>query len=159
MAVHRTTLIPKHFKLSITQVRINRIYDELQRLQLKWFVNSGAVLLRVFVELSVDEYAKGHALSLRVHPKPKPGNKKATIPREMKLKEKLKTAADHLESKGICTKQQLQGVRALLQKKNHPLSVDSLNAYVHNQHYSPSLGDLTNTWHNIEAFVSGLWKA
>jgi len=159
VAVQRTTLIPKHFKLSIKQGRINRIYDELQRLQLKRFVNSGAVLLRVFVELSIDEYAKGHSLSLRVHSKPKPGTKKATIRREMKLKEKLKAAADHLEARSICTRHELQGVRALLQKKNHPLSVDSLNAYVHNQHYSPSVADLTNTWDNIDAFMSGLWKA
>jgi hypothetical protein len=158
VAVHRTTLIPRHFKVSIKQGRINRIYDELQRLQLTKFVNSGAVLLRVFVELSIDEYAKGHSLSLRVHPQAKPGRKTASIPREMKLREKLKAAADHLEAKGVSTKHELRGVRVLLHKQNHPLSVDSLHSYVHNQHYSPTIEDLATTWDNIEAFMSGLWK-
>ncbi len=158
VAVQRTTLIPKHFKLSIKQGRINRIYDELQRLQLKKFVNSGAVLLRVFVELSIDEYARTHSLSLRVSSMAKPGGKKVANPREMKLKEKLRAAADHLETNRTCTRHELQGTRALFQKKNHPLSIDSLNAYVHNQHYSPSIGDLVNTWDNIAAFMSGLWK-
>jgi hypothetical protein len=42
--------------------------------------------------------------------------------------------------------------------KNHPLSIDSLHAYVHNPDYSPSLADLTRNWDNIEPFVIGLWK-
>jgi hypothetical protein len=155
--LQRATLIPRQLKLSIKPPRVNRIYDELQRLRLKNYVNSGAVLLRVFVELSIDEYANRRSLSLRVTPTPKPGSTKAPAPRDMKLKEKVKVAADDLEKRGVCTKPNLQGVRALMHK-HHPLSIDSLHAYVHNAHYSPSVSDLTQTWDNIEPFVIGLWK-
>jgi hypothetical protein len=75
----------------------------------------------------------------------------------MTLKQKVKLIADHLETKGTCTRAHLHGVRALMHK-NHPLSIDSLHAYVHNPDYSPSLADLTRNWDNIEPFVIGLWK-
>ena len=42
--------------------------------------------------------------------------------------------------------------------KYHPLSINSLHAYVHNPYYSPSVPDLARTWDNIEPFVIGLWK-
>lgn len=155
--LQRTTLIPRQLTLLITPARVNKIYDELQRLQLKNYVNSGAVLLRVFVELSIDEYANRHSLSLKITAAPKAGSKKAPAPRGMTLKEKVRFVADHLEAKGICTRAHLQGVRALMHK-HHPLSIDSLHAYVHNPHYSPSVPDLTRTWDNIEPFVIGLWK-
>lgn len=155
--LQRATLIPRQLKLSITPPRINNIYDELQRLRLKNYVNSGAVMLRVFVELSIDEFASRHSLSLKVTPAPKTGSKKAPAPRNMTLKEKVRFVADHLETNDICTKAQLQGVRALMYK-HHPLSIDSLHAYVHNPHYSPPVPDLTRTWDNIEPFVIGLWK-
>ncbi len=155
--LQRATLIPRQLTLSIAAARLNRIYDELQRLPLKNYVNSGAVLLRVFVELSIDQYASRQSLSLKVTSTPKAGSKKVPAPRDMTLKQKVKLIADHLEAKGTCTKAHLHGVRALMHK-NHPLSIDSLHAYVHNPDYSPSLADLTRTWDNIEPFVIGLWK-
>ncbi len=155
--LQRTTLIPRQLTLSIPAVRVNKIYDELQRLPLKNFVNSGAVLLRVFVELSIDQYASRHSLSLKVTPARKAGSKKGAAPRDMTLKQKVKLVAEHLEEKGTCTKAHLLGIRALMHR-NHPLSIDSLHAYVHNPNYSPSLADLTRTWDNIEPFIIGLWK-
>lgn len=155
--LQRATLIPRQLKLSIKQPRINKIFDELRRLRLKNYVNSGAVMLRVFVELSIDEYASRRSLGLKVMPAQKARSKKVPAPRDMTLKEKVRFVADHLEAQGICTRAHLQGVRAL-RHKQHPLSIDSLHAYVHNPHYSPSLPDLTRTWDNIEPFVIGLWK-
>lgn len=58
----------------------------------------------------------------------------------------------------MLARRELLGVRTLMNNRNHPLSIDSLHAYVHNQHYSPSVSDLTQTWDNIQAFVGGLWK-
>ena len=153
----RVTLIPRKLKLSIVPPRLNKMYDELQRLRLKDYLNSGAVLCRVFMELSIDEYASRHSLNLKIIPKPRAGSKKAPTPRDMKLREKAAFVAEDLEKRGVCTKSELHGIRALMQR-NHPLSIDSLNAYVHNQHYSPKVSDLTTTWDNIEPFIIGLWK-
>ena len=52
----RRTLIPGSFRLVIENDRINGIYRELKTLSVEDYVNSVAVLFRVFIELSVDEY-------------------------------------------------------------------------------------------------------
>jgi len=154
----RRTIIPKRFKLAIVQPRINRIYHELQKLNSEQFVNCCAVMFRVFVELSLDDFAKRHKISLRVTPKPKPSAIGSTPPsREMTLREKLSTIANYLETNSLCNKAELKGVRALVSNRDHVLSVDSLNAYVHNKDYSPTPIDLKTTWDNLQVFIERLW--
>lgn len=153
----RTVLIPKHFKLSIPQTRINRIFSELQKLNAHFYVNSCAVVFRVFVELSVDEYAQRHKISLKVFPKPKKGAQTPPKPKDMALREKLKTVSEEMAAKGICTKDELRGVRTLVSKQYHVLSIDTLNAYVHNKDYNPTDTDLKQTWDNIQVFIERLW--
>jgi len=127
--------------LAIDQTRVNRIYHELRKLDLEQFVNCGAVMFRVFLELSVDVFAKRHAISLEVLPKKAPAvGSPPAPPREMKLRAKLKAVADHLEATKACTTAELRGVRALIANREHVLSIDSLNAYVHNEHYSVNSG-------------------
>ncbi|MCB0490483.1 MAG: hypothetical protein KDC99_18545 [Cyclobacteriaceae bacterium] len=145
----RRTLIPKTFKVSINQPRINRIYQELQSLNLKEFINASAVMLRVFVEMSVEEYAKRNKISLKKIEKGKQ-------PRDLTLRDKIKAAIDHMAKQGI-SKSELQGIRTLHGNRNHVLSVDSLHGYVHNKNYSPTAGDLKTNWDNIEAFMQHLW--
>ena len=52
----RGKLIPSQFCLSIPNPRINAIFRELKRLKISDFPNACAVLFRVFLELSVDDY-------------------------------------------------------------------------------------------------------
>lgn len=155
----RTTLIPRHLKLRIPQARINRIYAELQRLNAEHYVNSCAVLFRVFVELSVDDYAQRHRITLKVAVPLKVRPKTPPQSRSMTLRKKLNAVAAHLEERRACSKQDLQGVRALISNRNHILSVDTLNAYVHNKEYSPTPADLRTNWDNIQVFIERLWTA
>jgi hypothetical protein len=158
--VYRSTVIPKQFKILISQRRINKIYDELQKLSVDKFVNSAAVLFRVFLELSVDDFGRRKRISYKISPKPSPGKSKASLkPQEMTLRQKLKTAADFLENNNKATKGQLRGIRSLIANRHHVLSVDSLNAYVHNQDYTPTATDLKTSWDNIEIFVEQLWAS
>jgi hypothetical protein len=150
----RPTLIPRRLKLVIPQPRLNRIYHELQKLELAHFSNSAAVLFRVFVELSVDDYAKRKKVSLKAVKKDKRGH---TITVDMSLREKIRVAADDLEAKNACTRDELRGVRSLVANREHVLSVDSLNAYVHNKDYSPAPLDLKANWDSIQVFVEQLW--
>jgi len=95
---------------------------------------------------------------LRVTPKPKPSAIGSTPPsREMTLREKLSTIANYLETNSLCNKAELKGVRALVSNRDHVLSVDSLNAYVHNKDYSPTPIDLKTTWDNLQVFIERLW--
>lgn len=153
----RKTLIPKQFRLEITQTRINRIYHELQKLAVEDFINSCAVMFRVFVELSVDEYAKRNKISLKVVPKPKKGSSKPQQPKDMSLREKIRTVADYLEANGHSTKAELLGTRALSNNREHFLSVSTLNAYVHNKDYNPTPTDMKGSWDNVQVFIERLW--
>ncbi len=158
IAAQRRTLIPKQFKVRIPQTRVNRIFAELQKLNIDSYVNSCAVLLRVFVELSVDDYAHRHRLSLKVITKAKKSTKGPFPARDMTLREKLKSVASSLETRGACTKAELHGVRTLISNREHVISVDTLHAYVHNKDYNPTPADLKANWDNIQLFIERLWN-
>jgi hypothetical protein len=151
----RTMLIPKTCRLRIAQARVNKIYNELQKINVKDYVNCCAVMFRVFIELSADHYAKRNTISLKVTPKlnAKSGQK----PRDMSLREKIKAIAQYMEDHGTLDREQLRGVRSLYANRDHVLSVDSLNAYVHNMHYNPTPTDLKANWDSVQSFVEGLW--
>jgi hypothetical protein len=143
----RATLIPKGLKLAIPLVRIANIFGELQNLKVEQFTNSCAVLLRVFVEMSVDDYGERHNISF----------KQPKVDKEISLRAKLRAVVQYMEKNGLATKKQLHGIRAIISAKDHVLSIDSWNAYVHNQYYNPSPSDLKNNWDSIQTFVQQVW--
>ncbi len=157
----RKTLIPPRLKLTIPHTRINKIYYELQKLDISKFVNSCSVMLRVFVELSVDDYAEKHSISFdkiiaaRINSK---GEHLAAYKVEFKLREKLTAVADYLEKNDICKKDELRAIRTIINNKEHILSVDSLNAYVHNKNVNPQPSELKTTWDNLEIFMQRIWS-
>lgn len=151
----RKTLIPRQLKLNIQQPRINKMYNELQALEVEKFTNSAAVMLRVFVELSIDHYAGKNGIDLTKAPSPTSTSKKRD---DMTLRQKLTAVADYLEANAVCTKGELVGIRSLISNRHHILSIDVLNAYVHNKDYSPTPGDLKTNWDNIQIFVERLWS-
>lgn len=143
----RRTLIPKTLKLAIVQSRINQIYHELLRLPVEDYVNCCAVMLRVFVELSIDHYAQTHSISLK--------NQQS---KEVTLRQKIGAVADYMDRNNILTKNDLKGIRSIQSNVNHILSVDSWNSYVHNKSYNPTASDLRANWDTIESFVQALWQ-
>lgn len=142
----RNTLIPKSCLLRISSPRIDKIYRELRRIRLDDFPNAAGVLLRVFLELSAEEYVTREKLM----PQQQLDN--------AKLRDKISAAANHLESKGLITQQQLQPVRRAIQEQ-HPLaaSLKTMHGYVHNPHFNPSPTELRTAWDNFEPFLQTLW--
>ena len=145
----RTSLIPKALKLDIPSVRIANIFSELQNLKVEQFTNSCAVLLRVFVEMSIDDFGERHNISF----------KQPKSDKEISLREKLGMVVKFMEENGPSTKKQLHGIRTIISNKNHVLSIDTWNAYVHNQYYNPTPSDLKTNWDNIQAFIQQVWGA
>ena len=98
-------------------------------------------------------------ISLTRVPKAAKGKSKraAGQSQDMKLREKIRTIADYMESNGIASRPELHGIRTLANNRNHVLSVDSLNAYVHNQHYNPTPTDLKVQWDSIQVFMERIW--
>ena len=153
----RNTLIPRRFRLAISQTRINQIYHELQKLRIDQYANSIAVLFRVFVELSIDDYGQRHSILFKVPGKVKTGSTVTPPDREMTLREKITSIVDYLDNNTFATKAELKGIRTLVSNRDHVLSVDSLNAYVHNKDYSPTPADLKGNWDSIQAFIERVW--
>ena len=78
--------------------------------------------------------------------------------KDMSLVEKLKAAATDLESRSVCGKPELKRIRGFATNSKNSLSVDTLNAYVHNKDYSPTAADLKTAWDNIQVFMESLWS-
>lgn len=62
-----------------------------------------------------------------------------------------------MEKGKILGKNYLKGPRTAAGTKDSILSVDTLNAYVHNHRLSPTPQDLKLSWDNVSDFVEALW--
>lgn len=144
----RNTLIPRDFSASITQHRINKIFRELKQLDANSFANAAAVMLRVFLELSLDHYIEE---TIRW---PEPRRNNST------LAEKMNAVANDLENKTIMTKQQLTPIRKAAGGQTFlAASVKTFNAYVHNRYASAIPSELKTAWDDLELFISKLWPS
>jgi len=140
----RKTLVPKGFALHIEQSRINNVFLELQQLDIEKFTNAVSVLLRVFIELSLDDFIKRKALS---------------APPRCYLKTKLETVIEHMKSEGTLDSQELKPVRRALQKDCFLAStLSTMNDYVHNQHFCPTPSDLRAAWDSWQLFIAAIWE-
>lgn len=141
----RPTLIPHDCVLQVSNIRCQRVANELRRLSVDDYPNAVAVLFRVFLELSVDEYIVT--------------NKVLSVNEHSKLNVKISAVLDSLLARKKLNDQQATPVRSLNQKKSFLVpSVDLLHAYVHNQHMFPSAGDLRTGWDNLQSYFSAIWS-
>ena len=142
----RATLIPKDFLADVTQARINKIFVELKKLNVDEFPNASAVMLRVFLELSLDHYLE----ETLKWPEPQIDNSK--------LAQKLNVVANDLENKQIMNSKQLAPIRKAASGQTLLVaSVKTLHSYVHNKYFSPIPTELKITWDDISFFISKLW--
>jgi len=145
---NRPTLIPQRVKLVIHQARINEMYAELKKLLIQEYPNSVAVLFRVFIELSVDDYIVRNAGDFKKKPEDT----------SYKLSQKLIDAADHLKTNNKLSEHQARAVKHAAQADNFmAASVNVLNQYVHNPYFKPALDDLRSAWDNLQPFIIAIW--
>ena len=144
----RTTIVPKKFKLPITNKRIASVFEELSKLSLKTYTNT---IVRIFLELSVDYYLELYGLI-------KDG-KLTACSSGMDLNAKINTVINHMYNTQKMTKDLSKGIRTEIKDSSSTLSVESLNAYVHNFRFSPKPQNLVISWDNIQPFFEILWKS
>lgn len=146
----RLTLIPKKFKLPITQPRVAVIFKELSQLSVKSYANTSAVMLRVFLEMSVDIFIETFDLL-----------KEGTITSSQSgksLKQKVQMVVAQLKEMKVVNKDITKGIEMDIDNPSSPLSVDSMNSYVHNYRLAPVADHLITEWDNIQPFVECLWQ-
>ncbi len=126
----------------MTNAKIEGIYGELRMLQLSKHVHSIGVLLRVFLEMSVDDYLENKAGSTLTFKDPNSGRML-----DKKLKDKVKETIAHMVAAGAVEKD-FKGVTTALNDPLNPFSIDTLHAYIHNRFFTPTDTHLVTGWDN-----------
>jgi hypothetical protein len=139
----RTTVIPKALTLNVTPPRINAIYNELLSLVAESYPNACAVLLRVFIELSVDHYA---------------AEQKLAVLGSDPLAKRLKAVAGKLRTQGAISQQLRKAIEQLADGPS-PIApgVSTFNQYVHNQYMHPRAPELFAAWDQLQPMMEKLW--
>jgi hypothetical protein len=144
VAKARATVAPGNLRLKIKQARLRDIYIELQQLKLERHANAGAVLLRVFLELTVDHYLQKHTITLKSN---------------ADLAKKLQTVHDDLISRGVMEHKQLASIRKAISDPGLlAVSVSTFNLYVHSYNLTPSPRDVRTAWDNYQFFFESIWQ-
>lgn len=110
-------------------------------MEVERYTNSCAVMLRVFLELSLDEYLAHEGVVFH---------------QTDSLSKKIQKAAKHMEVNGFLTKLELKPIRTAASTTDDLFSANTLNAYVHNPKMQPIAKDLKVTWDNTEVFFEAL---
>ena len=139
----RHTVIPKSTIIPISQPRVNKIYHELKDLDLRDFENSGAIVFRVFIELTLDSYIEKYPI--------------IGVNINSKLSHKLKEVASDLKNKNELEKHKLKGAYTAATMKDSIFSIDTFNAYLHNKDFHPEAESLKKNWDNLETFFIKIW--
>lgn len=145
----RASLIPGKFDLPIENPRIRQILEELKHTSMRQSPNAVAVLFRVFLELSVDSFIDEHSLFAK-------GITSASD--EKNLIGKCSRVIEYLRTNDLLSKNELKGIQHELKDETSVFSIDSLNAFVHNMHFSPKEDSLRIGWDNVQPFFEAVWN-
>lgn len=149
----RREVVPRGCPIKVTDNRIAEIYKELRTLRFEDgpcpAPNAIAVLLRVFLEMSVDHFLEASGKKLT---KPKPGGGEYY----RSLDDKVQEAVDILVAVGV-PKDKLAAVIRSLTDKTSPLHAETLHAYVHNRFDTPSPTQLKAAWDHAQPLFEKIW--
>ena len=148
----RWKFVPESLSLIIPYDRINRIFSELKLLSHLSQPNTCGVMMRVFLELSVDCYLEEFHLL-------KNGAVSASKdPRD--LKQKTNDVINQMNQKKVyLDPAKAKGIRTEINNDKSVFGIDTMNAYVHNLSFNPIPETLMLSWDNIEPFIVALWNA
>lgn len=146
-------LIPSSFTCDVNNQRINDVVNELKKLPVAQCPNAVALMFRSLLEMSLGYYLDrtGHLFKITEKERKKRESKGNFFPSDWhpKLTEMLKYVVDedtHIISNGNL----LQALRKLIAQKNTLISIDTLNLFVHNQHFYPNEDSLRPFWPQLQ---------
>jgi len=145
----RREVVPKGCPINVTDNRIAEIYKELRTLRLDDAPNAIAVLLRVFLEMSVDRFLENNGGSLKASDNGRM--------RWKKLDRKLKEVIDMLVSNINVPESQLAQVKRSVGVKTSPMNVELFHLYVHERFATPSPAELKAAWNNAQSLFEKIW--
>jgi hypothetical protein len=140
-------VVPSTCRLRIGNARLRDVFTELRVLLLDRHANAIAVLFRVFVELSADQYLESNALKTE---KELDG---------MVLRDKMISTVNALKAAGALNSKQYDAVRRAAQDQLLlATGVKTFHSYVHNQYVHPRPVDLVSSWNQLQPFFEAIWQ-
>jgi hypothetical protein len=144
----RTTVIPRDNTLEVTNSRINQIFAELLDLSAEKYPNACSVLLRTFMELSIDHYLEEGKIVSDDNIRNLPlGKKMKEVSKDLAKRRKIPNKLKKAMEKFADTNNVMQ-----------PRLV-TFHQYVHNQYVFPSATDLYNAWNELAPLMERIWPA
>lgn len=144
----RRHLIPNNCRIRIESTKINNIYRELRDDLLlddssSSVPNAVGVLFRVFMEVSLDHYAKINGYIFK---------------QSDGISAKIPWVVNSLQSKGY-DKQTFNNINKVgsAKKENTYLSIDNFHEYVHSATTQPTSSELKLKWDNLQTFFELIW--
>ncbi len=142
----RKTVVPRGFSLNIDQHRLRLIFDELKGLDFDRYANAAAVLLRVFLELSIDQFMERNKLKVAGKGDPV-------------LQQKMSVVIAFLVKQKLIDRKQHQVLRRAVSSTHLVASsIRTLHEYVHNEHFNPDGKQLILAWEDLRPLFEKIWS-
>lgn len=138
----RASMVPSTCSLNVPNPRINSIYVELSTLDITQYPNAGAVLFRVFLELSVDHELDQLNLLDPIKNDP--------------LAKRMKTLSADMKKKGRISDQLDKAISKVANSQNMT-STTTFNQFVHNRYVFPKPSELRTHWDELQPFLETVW--
>ncbi|MCL2910729.1 ParB N-terminal domain-containing protein [Shewanella aquimarina] len=132
----RNQMASGFYSINVTSYKLKALYNELQKLPVDRYKNVSAASLRVFLDLSVDEFIKAKGLEKEIAAKEKSDYSEVTLIKRLRF-----IQADHIEDK-----EARKVINGLMNHSNDH-SLNTLNDYVHG----------TKTHKTTRRFINGFW--
>lgn len=151
-------LIPKSLKCGLQMPRIAEVLSELQKLKVDGFENAVAVLLRIFIEMSISHYLEStRSMKTLVARLNKDGKKPNTWTPSFR-----QMLGDVLQNdKAIIAaipKQALKALNKAVSDDSYPLSLDGMDQFVHNPYVAPTERQLRQFWNSFQHLMEFLME-
>lgn len=141
--------------LKIDDLKLRRLYQDALKLNVNALPSTGGILLRVFVELSVDLYLTTLRVPLPVFHTRK--GRKGWSDKGIRLAEKVQIAVDTLDPSS--SNPDLKVVKIGLKEDGWQHSLETLHAYVHNATFDPAPSEIKRAWERWHPFLEGMHAA
>jgi hypothetical protein len=136
----------KTTQLNVAPPRINGIYNELLTINAEQYPNACSILLRVFIELSIDHVIDEKNLMSESDMRSKP------------LAKRLKTVAAHLKQTRKISAKLTTAVEGVADGPSVLApGVPTFNQYVHNKYVFPKPSELYAAWDELSPFMEKVW--
>jgi len=132
---------------------LNHLYQELCKLDANYYPNVGIMGIRAFLEGSLDVFIQRFADESEFQS----WKKAPSAPFQIPLSQKTARVTDYLERQDALPAGVAQAIRKYQSDKDNLLSIDTLQAYLHNPDLVPRGDTVKYWWDAYHPFFEALW--